>query len=367
MTSIVEMTPDLKEALAKHPDRVHEEPKSATVADLNLRPEPVRDVADEAKPILDAHGNDRSRALVVSQAEVEFVEADDRSLADIESVLATALHHERNNVVEIGKLLIAAKRKVAHGEWLPWLSQHFGKSERTARNYMSAAEWVAFKSATVADLKIRPSALYWLSQKKVVGSSFEYQSNGIRLSECEKETGDRIFALAKTKWVDRDDCIETFDSVARGVVARATAAKVKAEKAAGTYVSKADAKAKKYADAKAERIAAAQAARAEARAAHEARTEGMIGPPEMTGPAVPKRLQKLYARRNVLLTVVNTIINDEKWIDGLVGAVETERLYRAAAILLDLVDRQKAGLVMTLHDGALGRDRTDLVARQVQS
>jgi Protein of unknown function (DUF3102) len=114
-----------------------------------------------------------------------------RSLAEIEAALAGELQRERMSVITIGELLIAAKgnAELAHGEWLPWLEKHFGASRRCAQRYMKAAKWAA-KNATVAHLKLKPGAIYWLMQPKWF------------VREVETE----IFALAETRWVDEEDC-----------------------------------------------------------------------------------------------------------------------------------------------------------------
>lgn len=66
-----------------------------------------------------------------------------------------------------GELLIAAKAKVAHGQWLPWLSANCPTlKERTARAYMRLAknwETLEFKSAESAVLTI-DAALKLLSE-----------------------------------------------------------------------------------------------------------------------------------------------------------------------------------------------------------
>ena len=49
-----------------------------------------------------------------------------------------------------------------HGEWLPWLKQ-FSLSDRSAQKYMKAADFAA-KNELGSDLKLRPSALYLLSE-----------------------------------------------------------------------------------------------------------------------------------------------------------------------------------------------------------
>lgn len=56
-----------------------------------------------------------------------------------------------------GELLLEAKAKVHHGEWLPWLRHYCGVSERSARRYMQLASHraeIEAKTATVADLTI---------------------------------------------------------------------------------------------------------------------------------------------------------------------------------------------------------------------
>ena len=68
------------------------------------------------------------------------------------------------DVINIGNLLLEAKEQLKHGEWLPWLKANFGSSIRSAQNYMAAARFAA-KYATVAHLRLRPTALYLLVVK----------------------------------------------------------------------------------------------------------------------------------------------------------------------------------------------------------
>jgi hypothetical protein len=63
-------------------------------------------------------------------------------------------------IIEIGRELIAAKAKVTHGQWLPWLEAEFGWSDQTAYRYMQVAR--AFQiphSVESAGLTIDASAL----------------------------------------------------------------------------------------------------------------------------------------------------------------------------------------------------------------
>ena len=55
--------------------------------------------------------------------------------------------------IEAGRLLIEAKAAVRHGEWLSWLRDHTGISERTAQRYMRLAQ-LGLKPDTVSDLGI---------------------------------------------------------------------------------------------------------------------------------------------------------------------------------------------------------------------
>ena len=43
------------------------------------------------------------------------------------------------HAIAAGALLLEAKEKLQHGQWLPWLEEHCGLSERSARRYMRLA------------------------------------------------------------------------------------------------------------------------------------------------------------------------------------------------------------------------------------
>ncbi|MEJ7804019.1 MAG: DUF3102 domain-containing protein [Candidatus Limnocylindria bacterium] len=52
-----------------------------------------------------------------------------------QQAFASAVEH----AVRCGELLAEAKAQVRHGEWLPWLAEHFPASPRTAQGYMRLA------------------------------------------------------------------------------------------------------------------------------------------------------------------------------------------------------------------------------------
>ena len=62
---------------------------------------------------------------------------------------ANALEH----AVAAGDLLIEAKARLGHGEWLPWLEANCRVPERTCQHYMRLARRID-KSATLADLTV---------------------------------------------------------------------------------------------------------------------------------------------------------------------------------------------------------------------
>src|SRR6202044_2192582 len=62
------------------------------------------------------------------------------------------------HVIAAGELLIEAKAQLKHGEWLPWLEEHCGLSDRTARRYMRVARYkdkLGGENGHVSDLSLR--------------------------------------------------------------------------------------------------------------------------------------------------------------------------------------------------------------------
>jgi hypothetical protein len=53
--------------------------------------------------------------------------------------VATALQSALAHAIIAGELLIEAKRRVEHGQWLPWLEANCSVPARTARHYMALA------------------------------------------------------------------------------------------------------------------------------------------------------------------------------------------------------------------------------------
>jgi len=65
------------------------------------------------------------------------------------------------SIREIGQHLLLAKAALPHGAFTVWAETELGISGRSARNYMTAAQWLDGKPETVADLP--PSVIYALA------------------------------------------------------------------------------------------------------------------------------------------------------------------------------------------------------------
>ena len=73
--------------------------------------------------------------LLCAERVAERAAGANREHAAWEQAYGTAIEH----AFRAGEYLIAAKAEVTHGEWLPWLAEHFSGTERTAQAYMSIA------------------------------------------------------------------------------------------------------------------------------------------------------------------------------------------------------------------------------------
>ena len=159
-----------------------------------------------------------------------------RTLEDIEWEVSSVLRSKTRTDLRLGCLFNEAKERVRHGDWGPWLRRHTALSERTARNYMAAATWVAeraaAKSATVADFDyqlehLSPGAIYALASGK----------------KYSDETVERVLAAAEQRHLNEEDVKEIAKHGAKAAIlkeikkaeaeAEAKAARLAEAKAAG--------------------------------------------------------------------------------------------------------------------------------------
>jgi signal recognition particle subunit SRP54 len=73
-------------------------------------------------------------------------------IRQLHSDILQAARTTLDKAIRIGELLTTVKAQCKHGEWLPWVQANLPFSERTAQNYMRAAEWCEGKSETVSHL-----------------------------------------------------------------------------------------------------------------------------------------------------------------------------------------------------------------------
>ena len=71
-------------------------------------------------------------------------------LISITQQIKTHLNRMRTDIIEVGNLLIEAKKQVAHGDWQDWLDCNFKLTDRTAQRFMKCAE--RFGKATMSSL-----------------------------------------------------------------------------------------------------------------------------------------------------------------------------------------------------------------------
>ena len=78
-------------------------------------------------------------AREISRSHIELQECD-RKLAASERKTESLREEQRRRRVEIGRLLVEAKRGIKHGGWLPYLEK-LGIEPRTAQKWMSELEF----------------------------------------------------------------------------------------------------------------------------------------------------------------------------------------------------------------------------------
>lgn len=83
------------------------------------------------------------------------------ALAAIADRIRQRVKSATTDIIAIGKDLIGAKAQLPHGAFLPWLDAEFGWTDRTARNYIRAADLAGSKSETISVLP--PSTVYLLA------------------------------------------------------------------------------------------------------------------------------------------------------------------------------------------------------------
>jgi Protein of unknown function (DUF3102) len=145
------------------------------------------------------NANKKSMAVSKQQKNAAPVDRRNRTLQVIVDELHCALKTEVTGIIKIGELLVEAKERVGHGEWLPLLGK-LSMSPRTAQRYMKAYEFVGAKNATVAHLKLSRTALYRLSEDEHWKDDYAREA-----------ATDAVLNEAATQWVGDERAIEIIE------------------------------------------------------------------------------------------------------------------------------------------------------------
>lgn len=81
-------------------------------------------------------------------------------------------------VFEAGKRLVAVKRSLEHGEFLPWLKENFDLSERSARHYMKLYLHFEDKPSTILEDMSLTEAYVAAGVKKVLAPELDEDEEG---------------------------------------------------------------------------------------------------------------------------------------------------------------------------------------------
>jgi 16S rRNA G966 N2-methylase RsmD len=114
----------------------------------------------------------------------------------VEAATLSAILHARN----AGQLLLEAKGRLRHGEWLPWLAANCEVKERQARNYMRIAErWELIANRQrAADLSVRGA----LELMGLITSELARETN------CQEEDEADIARIAGEDQLFCGDCLD---------------------------------------------------------------------------------------------------------------------------------------------------------------
>ena len=116
------------------------------------------------------------------------------------------------DILDIGRRLIEVKRRLPHGDWLPWLKVEFGWTEQTARKFMRVAETLGKPKLEfdLSDCTIDAGALYMIAapdaapelREEVVAQARD--GKRITLEEAEKIAAKQVAEAVKTAREERE-------------------------------------------------------------------------------------------------------------------------------------------------------------------
>jgi hypothetical protein len=131
---------------------------------------------EDAEAVVDGDMTDRdplpetpeasTASAATDLAPLEVAPTDDAFLAATANDIRARIKLAHSEVIEVGRLLAGAKKRLAHGQWLPWLNREFSWSESKALKLMQLHEAFRGESVNVTDLNLHVSSLYLIAAPK---------------------------------------------------------------------------------------------------------------------------------------------------------------------------------------------------------
>jgi hypothetical protein len=127
-------------------------------------------------------------------------------LAKVAQEIRTLITRTTSDIISVGNKLRAVSERLEHGEFGKWIDAEFSMTQRTAQNYMRAAEWAADKHETISHLP--PATVYLLAAPSTPAAASEDVINrlgrGERLVHAEinrlvRKAKDEAWLLAEQK------------------------------------------------------------------------------------------------------------------------------------------------------------------------
>jgi hypothetical protein len=87
----------------------------------------------------------------------------DRFLRQHATAIRRNLRHTIKDIIDSGKRLNECKRIVGRGNWLPWLKQEFGWTDKTAENFINVYKFAGAQFEKFSNLNIPVSSLYLIA------------------------------------------------------------------------------------------------------------------------------------------------------------------------------------------------------------
>lgn len=93
-----------------------------------------------------------SLAAMMQQTMARTLAPEERTIETITGEILDAQRRGGEAILDIGKGLLEAKGMLSHGEWLPWLNEQIGYSERLAQRFMRLAKEYTSNPTALSDL-----------------------------------------------------------------------------------------------------------------------------------------------------------------------------------------------------------------------